>query len=145
MYSCRVRWVYGPRIALVGGPLPLRAGLAVGLSCYILTRVRPRAPHPAGDSAGARTRARSRCRCVRWCLLRHEQEGPGIGRTEEDMAPARAAFAGYAADLDAAGVLTGTHVLQSAVAATTFTARNGTPLSRTARSPTPRNASAECS
>ena len=43
------------------------------------------------------------------------------------MAPARAAFARYADDLDAAGVLIGTHVLQSAVVATTFTARNGTP------------------
>ena len=43
------------------------------------------------------------------------------------MAPARAAFAKYADDLDAAGVLVGTQVLQSAVASTTFTARDGTP------------------
>jgi hypothetical protein len=64
---------------------------------------------------------------MQYCLLMHYQEGPEIGLTEEDMAPARAAFARYADDLDAAGVLIGTHVLQSAVAATTFTARNGTP------------------
>lgn len=64
---------------------------------------------------------------MQYCLLMHYQEGPEIGLTEEDMAPARAAFARYADDLDAAGVLIGTHVLQPAVAATTFTARNGTP------------------
>jgi hypothetical protein len=57
----------------------------------------------------------------------HYQEGPEIGLTEEDMAAGRAAFARYADDLDAAGVLIGTHVLQSAVATTTFSARNGTP------------------
>ena len=62
---------------------------------------------------------------MQYCLLMHYQEGPEVGLTEEDMAPARAAFARYADDLDAAGVLIGTHVLQSAVAATTFTARNG--------------------
>src|SRR6202035_4674367 len=64
---------------------------------------------------------------MQYCLLMHYQEGPEIGLTGEDMAPARAAFARYADDLDAAGVLIGTHVLQSAVVATTFTARNGTP------------------
>jgi hypothetical protein len=64
---------------------------------------------------------------MQYCLLMHHQEGPEIGLTEDEMAPARAAFARYADDLDAAGVLIGTHVLQSAVAATTFTARNGTP------------------
>ena len=64
---------------------------------------------------------------MQYCLLMHYQEGPEIGLTEEDMAPARAAFARYADDLDAAGVLIGTQVLQSAVVSTTFTARNGTP------------------
>jgi hypothetical protein len=64
---------------------------------------------------------------MQYCLLMHHQEGPEIGLTEEDMAPARAAFARYADDLDAAGVLIGTQVLQSGVASTTFTARDGTP------------------
>ena len=64
---------------------------------------------------------------MQYCLFMHYQEGPEIGLTEEDMAPAREAFARYADDLDAAGVLVGTQVLQSAVASTTFTARNGTP------------------
>ena len=64
---------------------------------------------------------------MQYCLLMHYQEGPEIGLTEEDMAPARAAFARYADDLDAAGVLIGTQVLQSAVASTTLTARDGTP------------------
>jgi len=64
---------------------------------------------------------------MQFCLLMHYQEGGEIGLTEEDMAPARTAFAQYADDLDAAGVLTGTQVLQSAVASTTFTARDGTP------------------
>ena len=64
---------------------------------------------------------------MQYCLLMHHQEGGEIGLTEEDMAPARAAFAKYADDLDAAGVLVGTQVLQSAVASTTFTARDGTP------------------
>ena len=52
---------------------------------------------------------------MQYCLLMHYQEGPEIGLTEEDMAAGRAAFARYADDLDAAGLLIGTHVLQSAV------------------------------
>src|SRR5438270_8347428 len=64
---------------------------------------------------------------MQYCLLMHYQEGGEIGLTEEDMAPARAAFAKYADDLDSAGVLIGTHVLQSAAVSTTFTARDGTP------------------
>ena len=64
---------------------------------------------------------------MQYCLLMHYQEGGEIGLTEEDMAPARAAFAKYADDLDAAGVLIGTQVLQPAVATTTLTARDGTP------------------
>jgi hypothetical protein len=64
---------------------------------------------------------------MQYCLLMHYQEGPETGLTPEDMAPARAAFARYADDLDAAGVLIGTQVLQSAVASTTVTARDGIP------------------
>ncbi|OBJ79346.1 hypothetical protein A5656_24995 [Mycobacterium gordonae] len=62
---------------------------------------------------------------MQYCLLMHYQEGSEIGLTDEDMAPARAAFAKYAEDLDAAGVLIGTQVLQSAAVSTTFTTRNG--------------------
>jgi hypothetical protein len=64
---------------------------------------------------------------VRYCLLMHYEEGPSIGLTEEDMAPAMAAFAAYADDLSAAGVLITTEVLASVDATTTVTARNGTP------------------
>jgi hypothetical protein len=64
---------------------------------------------------------------MRYCLLMHYQEGPDAGLTEEDMAPAMAAFQQYADDLSAAGVLIGTEVLESVVAATTVTARNGIP------------------
>jgi hypothetical protein len=64
---------------------------------------------------------------MRYCLLMHYQEGPSIGLTEEDMAPAMAAFAAYADDLSAAGVLIATDVLDTADATTTVTARNGAP------------------
>jgi hypothetical protein len=64
---------------------------------------------------------------MHYSLLMHYQEGPDAGLTEEDMAPARDAFAKYADDLDAAGVLVGTQVLQSAAVSTTYTARNGAP------------------
>ncbi|WP_310786143.1 YciI family protein [Mycobacterium sp. Z3061] len=64
---------------------------------------------------------------MQYCLLMHYQEGGEIGLSDEDMAPARAAFAQYADDLDAAGVLIGTQVLESAAVSTTFTARNGAP------------------
>jgi hypothetical protein len=64
---------------------------------------------------------------MHYSLLMHYQEGPDAGLTEEDMAPARDAFAKYADDLDAAGVLIGTQVLQSAAVSTTYTTRNGTP------------------
>ena len=63
---------------------------------------------------------------MRYCLLMHYQEGPEVGLTEEDMAPAMAAFQQYADDLSAAGVLIDTEVLESVVASTTVTARNGT-------------------
>ncbi|MHC9292800.1 YciI family protein [Mycobacterium sp. LTG2003] len=64
---------------------------------------------------------------MHYCLLMHYQEGQEIGLTEEDMAAGRAAFDRYAADLDEAGVLVGTHVLQSASATTTYSAQTGTP------------------
>ena len=64
---------------------------------------------------------------MRYCLLMHYQEGSAIGLTEEDMAPAMAAFAAYADDLSAAGVLITTEVLDTVEATTTVTARNGTP------------------
>jgi hypothetical protein len=64
---------------------------------------------------------------MRYCLLMHYQEASEIGLTEEDMAPAMAAFLAYARDLDEAGVLLTTQVLESSVATTTVTARNGTP------------------
>ncbi|MFV8315891.1 YciI family protein [Mycobacterium sp. 23] len=64
---------------------------------------------------------------MQYCLLMHYQDGGEIGLSDEDMAPARAAFAQYADDLDAAGVLIGTQVLESAAVSTTFTARNGAP------------------
>jgi hypothetical protein len=57
----------------------------------------------------------------------HYEEGPSIGLTEEDMAPAMAAFAAYADDLSAAGVLITTEVLAPVEATTTVTARNGAP------------------
>lgn len=62
---------------------------------------------------------------MQYCLLMQNQEGPEAGLSDEDMEPARAAFARYADDLDAAGVLIGTQVLQSASASTTYTARTG--------------------
>jgi hypothetical protein len=64
---------------------------------------------------------------MRYCLLMHYQEGSEVGLTEEDMAPAMAAFQQYADDLSAAGVLLDTEVLESVVATTTVTARTGTP------------------
>jgi hypothetical protein len=64
---------------------------------------------------------------VRYCLLMYYQEASEIGLTEEDMAPAMAAFQAYAADLDKAGVLITTQVLESVHATTTVTARHGTP------------------
>jgi hypothetical protein len=54
---------------------------------------------------------------MRYCLLMHYQEASEIGLTEEDMAPAMAAFQAYADDLSAAGVLIDTEVLEPVVAA----------------------------
>ena len=53
---------------------------------------------------------------MRYCLLMHYQEASEIGLTEEDMAPAMAAFQAYADDLQAAGVLIDTEVLEPVVA-----------------------------
>jgi hypothetical protein len=64
---------------------------------------------------------------MRYCLLMHYQEGSSIGLTEQDMAPAMAAFQAYADDLSAAGVLITTEVLDVVASTTTVTARNGTP------------------
>jgi hypothetical protein len=64
---------------------------------------------------------------MRYCLLMHYQEASEIGLTEEDMAPAMAAFQAYARDLDEAGVLVTTQVLEPTSATTTVTARNGAP------------------
>ena len=62
---------------------------------------------------------------MRYCLLMHYQEGHEVGLTEEDMAPAMAAFDAYAADLSAAGVLIDTEVLESVISTTTVTDRDG--------------------
>ena len=64
---------------------------------------------------------------MRFCLLMHYQEAGEIGLTDEDMAPAMAAFQAYARDLDTAGVLVTTQVLEPSAATTTVTVRNGTP------------------
>jgi hypothetical protein len=64
---------------------------------------------------------------MRYCLLMHYQDASEIGLTEEDMAPAKAAFHAYARDLDKAGVLVTTQVLESSAATTTVIARNGSP------------------
>ncbi|TPG32253.1 YciI family protein [Mycolicibacterium hodleri] len=64
---------------------------------------------------------------MRYCLLMHYQEGPEVGLTEADMAPAMAAFTAYADDLSAAGVLVTTEVLDAVANTTTVTARNGIP------------------
>ena len=64
---------------------------------------------------------------MRYCLLMHYQEGPDVGLSEEDMAPAMAAFGAYADDLTEAGVLITTEVLDSVDTTTTVTARNGAP------------------
>jgi hypothetical protein len=62
---------------------------------------------------------------MRYCLLMHYQEASEIGLTEEDMAPAMAAFQDYARDLDEAGVLVTTQVLEASLASTTLTSRTG--------------------
>lgn len=64
---------------------------------------------------------------MQYCLLTHYTEADEAGVGEETLARGRVAFAQYADDLDEAGVLIGTQVLQPAAASTTVTARNGVP------------------
>ncbi|GLP75755.1 hypothetical protein TUM20983_28650 [Mycobacterium antarcticum] len=62
---------------------------------------------------------------MRYCLLMHYEEGSSIGLTDEDMAPAMAAFAAYADDLSEAGVLITSEVLDAVASTTTVTSRTG--------------------
>lgn len=62
---------------------------------------------------------------MRYCLLMHYQEAGELGLTEEDMAPAMAAFRRYARDMAEAGVLVTTQVFEPSVATTTVTVRAG--------------------
>jgi hypothetical protein len=120
--------------AVQPGEIPAFDGRCIGFRHQIIKRSRHAGivpPASIGHRVNRHTRdtinPTDKDTTVQYCPLMHYQEGGEIGLTEEDMAPARAAFARYADDLDAAGVLIGTHVLQSAVATTTYTARNGTP------------------
>ena len=63
---------------------------------------------------------------MQYLLSMYYPEAQDAGLTEEDMAPAMAAFDQYAKDLTAAGVLLSTNVLQPVATATTITARTGT-------------------
>ena len=62
---------------------------------------------------------------MQYLLSMYYPEAQDAGLTEEDMAPAMAAFDRYAADLTAAGVLISTNVLQPVANATTLTLKNG--------------------
>lgn len=62
---------------------------------------------------------------MQYLLSMYYQEAQDAGISEEDMAPAMAAFDKYAKDLTEAGVLISTNVLQPVVTATTITMRNG--------------------
>jgi len=62
---------------------------------------------------------------MQYLLSMYYPEADDVGLTEEDMAPAMAAFDRYARDLTAAGVLLSTNVLQPVANATTVTARSG--------------------
>jgi hypothetical protein len=63
---------------------------------------------------------------MRYALLLNNQEPQDAGITEEDMAPARAAFDAYAKALDEAGALVSVDILQGSSATTTVTKREGT-------------------
>jgi len=63
---------------------------------------------------------------MHYLLSMYYPEAQDAGLTEEDMAPAMAAFDKYAADLTEAGVLLSVDVLQPVANATTVTARTGT-------------------
>src|ERR1700712_425015 len=89
--------------------------------------IRPPPDRHRGDKLDVgSSRLRGKDETMRYCLLMHYEEGSSLGMTEEDMAPAMAAFAAYADDLSAAGVLITTEVLDAVDATTTVTARNGT-------------------
>ena len=62
---------------------------------------------------------------MQYLLSMYYQEAQEVGLTEEDMAPAMAAFDTYAKDLTEAGVLLSTNVLQPVANATTLTLKNG--------------------
>ncbi len=62
---------------------------------------------------------------MRYCLLMHYQEASEIGSDRGGHGPGDGGFRAYADDLTAAGVLIDTEVLESVVATTTVTARNG--------------------
>ena len=62
---------------------------------------------------------------MQYLLSMYYQEAQDAGLSEEDMAPAMAAFDKYAKDLTEAGVLISTNVLQPVVNATTLTLKNG--------------------
>ncbi|PRY70003.1 hypothetical protein B0I08_101125 [Glaciihabitans tibetensis] len=63
---------------------------------------------------------------MRYSLLLNNPEPDDVGLSEEDMAPARAAFDAYARALEDAGVLVSANILQTSGASTTLTRREGT-------------------
>ena len=63
---------------------------------------------------------------MQYLLSMFYPEAAESGLSEEDMAPAMAAFDKYARDLTEAGVLISTNVLQPVASATTVSARSGT-------------------
>lgn len=62
---------------------------------------------------------------MQYALIMHYQEAADAGLSEEDMAPAMAAFDAYAKALDEAGVLVSADVLQPSTASTTVSAKDG--------------------
>lgn len=62
---------------------------------------------------------------MRYSLLLHNPEPGDVGISEEDMAPARAAFQAYAAALHDSGVLISADILQTSGASTTVSRRSG--------------------
>jgi hypothetical protein len=62
---------------------------------------------------------------MQYVLFMNYQEAGDLGLTQEDMAPAMAAFDAYADALDEAGVFVATNVLQPVAASTTVRKRDG--------------------
>jgi hypothetical protein len=62
---------------------------------------------------------------MQYVLFMNYQEAGDLGLTQEDMAPAMAAFDAYADALDEAGVFVATNVLHPVAASTTVTKRDG--------------------